>query len=80
MTTQPISAADVRALDPAFFKHRMEAMLHPGGVAYMQTVGVLVLFSTFCCSLLLSLSLSVLWCVIPAEFYLSALAFLYFSF
>jgi len=57
MTSQPISAADVRALDPSFFKHRMEAMLHPGGVAYMQAVGVSVSFSTFCCSLLLALSL-----------------------
>jgi hypothetical protein len=38
MSHQPIAAADVRALDPAFFKHRMEAMLQPGGVAYMKAV------------------------------------------
>jgi hypothetical protein len=42
MTRQPISASDVRALDPAFFKHRMEAMLHPGGVEYMQAVSLVL--------------------------------------
>jgi len=41
MCGQAIAAGDVRALDPAFFKHRMEAMLQDGGVEYMKAVRAL---------------------------------------